>query len=276
MKLNINGKEIEVSDEELSKALEEKKESFELNSDFILRTSQEEDSFKENLRREGISTGAEIGRKEVIKGLGIDGEGLHKSDESAINAIKSFNESNISNALKEANVEPDKKVAELQKDLSTLQKTIATQQSTIEEKESMFTNFKKQTKTESEFINHIPENIALPRQDVVTLMKANIKLDVDENGSIFGVGADGQPMKDSLLNTLPVKEVIGNFFNSNPHLLKGAQGGAGGGAGDSGGTGGKQSLEAFTKEMNEAGHSINGPEFVAEMQVRMKAGLLDI
>ena len=274
MKLNINGKELEVSDEELSKALEEKKESFDLKSDFVLRTEDEETSFKENLRKEGISTGAEIGRKEVIKGLGIEGEGLHKSDELSIEAIKGLMTSNTDAALKDANIAPDKKVAELQSDLGTLQKTIANQQSTIEEKDPMFATFKRQAKTDSEFDKHIPENIALPRKDVVTLMKANIKLDVGEDGSVFGVGMDGQPMKDKLLNPLPIKEVMGNFFNTNPHLLKGAQGGAG--EGDSGGGSGKQSLEAFTKEMNEAGHATNGSQFVSVMQERMKAGTLDI
>lgn len=274
MKLNINGKVLEVSDEELSKAIEEKKESFELKSDFVIRSTEEDATYKENIHKEGIVVGAEIGRKEVLKGFELEGQGHHKSDDSAIAAIKGFMTTNTSNALKDANIEPDKKVAELTKDIETLRGVNASQLTTIQDKDNMFATFKKESQTNSEYEKYIPDNIAMPRQDVITLMKAGIKLDIDDNSNVFGVGTDGQPLKDITLNLLPVKDVMSNFFNTNPHLLKGSSGGAGGADGGDGN--GKQDLETFSKEMSEAGHSVNSPKYVEVMQERMKAGTLDI
>lgn len=272
MKLNINGKEVEVSDEDLSKALEEKVDTFEVKAESLtIRSEEEETSFKENLRKEGIATGAEIGRKEVLKGFELEGDGLHKSDATAIDAIKGLMKENTDAALKDANIEPDKKVAELEKDLGTLRTTIDTQEKTIADKELMFSSFKKQQTMESAFADLIPDNGLLPNKDLLTIMKANIKADVDDNGNVFGIGADGQPIKDSTLNVLPMKEVVSTFFNDNPHLLKKAEGGGGGDGGDSGGDGGKQSLEDFTKEMNDAGHQTNGEEFNKQLQERIKA-----
>ena len=90
MKLNINGREIEVADEELSKAIEEKKESLEIKSDLSIRTAEEETTFVENLKTGSNTAAYEIGRKNVLKGLGIEVEGQHKSDEAAINAVNVY------------------------------------------------------------------------------------------------------------------------------------------------------------------------------------------
>ena len=183
-------------------------------------------------------------------------------------------QTNTDTALKDAGQEPDKKIVELQKDLSTLQKTIANQQDTIEKNDSMFTTFKNEQTKETELAKHIPENALLPRIDILTLMRANIKTDVDEAGNVIGIGDDGQPLKDSTLNVLPLKEVVGNFFNTNPHLLKAAEGGAG--EGDSKGGEGKQDLDNFTKEMKEQGLEVNGAPFVKIMQERIKSGTLTV
>ena len=43
MKLNINGKIVELSDDELSKAIEEKKGEITIESDFVLRTADEDE-----------------------------------------------------------------------------------------------------------------------------------------------------------------------------------------------------------------------------------------
>jgi len=274
MKLNINGNVIEIADEEITKAITEKKESIEIKSDLVIRSSADETTFAENKRKEGISVGAEIGRKELIKGLGIDGEGIHKSDESSIKAIKSFSEGLVSKALEDAKIEPNTKIAEKDKDILTLKGTIETLTNQNRDLNDTFKSFKNTQLITSSLSNEIPDNVLLPKNDTLTLMQSKIKLDVDENGNVFGIGKDGQPLKDANLNLLPVKDIAAAFFNENNQLLKVSSGGAGGV--DSAGSGGKQSIDDFTKEMKEAGNSANGPEFNRIIQERMKAGTIDI
>ena len=276
MKLDINGKIIELDKETVQKALEDENPVIELKKeDLIIRSKDEDSVFSENLRKEGIATGAEIGRKEVIKGIGIEGEGLHKSDESAISAIKTWHESSVSTALKDAGQEPDKKLAEKDKDIRTLQTTVADLQEQKQSLESNFATYKKDITIQSTLSSLIPENAILPKNDMLKLMKDGLTLDIDENGHVYGIGSDGQPMKDpTTLALKPVKDVIKGYFDQNPQYLKKSDGGAGGG--DSGGASGKQSMAEFITEMKEAGHTVNGAEFNNIMGERIKAGTLDI
>lgn len=276
MKFNIDGKTIEVEDEVLSKAIEDKSESLDIKADgLVLRTTEEEDTFKENIKKEGIGIGAEVGRKEVLKGLDIVSDGAHKSDASAIEAIKGFSTANVTKALADAKIEPNAQIEAKDADILKLQGNIKELGEKNDTLESNFTSFKNDHLKSSTLAGLIPENIALPRADVLTLMNAKIKTDVNDQGVVFGVGADGQPMKNQTdMSVMALKDVVSGFFNDNSHLLKQSEGGAGGG--DSGGEGGKQTLEEFTKEMSDAGNPINGEEFRKQMEARTKAGTLII
>ena len=45
MKLNINGKQLEINSDELKSALESEEQSFEIQSDFVLRSKDEEETY---------------------------------------------------------------------------------------------------------------------------------------------------------------------------------------------------------------------------------------
>lgn len=275
MKLNINGNIIEIEDSVMTKAIEDKQESIEIKSELVIRTASDETTFAANKRTEGISVGAEIGRKEVLKGFGLEGEGLHKNEASSIAALKGFTDLKVSEALEDAKIAPDKKVSELQGDITTLQGTIKGLNTDKESIANDFRSFKNNQLKISSLSSEIPENTINSKKDTLTLMNASIKLDVNEHGVVFGVGTDGQPMKDpTTLEPLSVKTIAANFFNDRNDLLKPSAGGAGGG--DSGGGAGKQSVDDFIKEMADAGHQPNSPEFNNVMQERMKASTIDI
>lgn len=274
MKLNINGKEIEVSNDDIKKALDEGVDTFELQADFVVRTTDEDNAFKENVRKEGLTIGTEIGRKELIKKLGIEGEGIHKSDDTAIEAINGFMSSKIEAAVKDAGKEPSAKVKELTKDLETLKGTISSLQQERDTFKSELVNTKNGYEKRSLLMSAIPDNTVLPKEDIIALVENKVNLQKTESGWV-GIGADGQPIKDgTTLNPIPAQDIIKGFFNDNPQYLTKPTGGAG--EGDSGNNGGKQSLESFTKEMQDKGYSLNGEEFNTEMQARIKAGTLDI
>jgi len=274
MKLNINGKQLEINSDELKSALESEEQSFEIQSDFVLRSKEEEETYTTNLRKEGTTIGAEIGRKELLKSLGIEGEGLHKSDEKSLDSINSFIADKVNAELEGANIEPNKKVEELSKDLETLRSSLLEKDSLMKTVSDEFLNYKKNQTITSKVSDLIPENTVIPKKSIMKLMLDDIKLDVNENNAIYGLGEDGQPLKDEHLNLLGADKIISNYFDANPHYLKSPNGGAGGK--DSGSGSSRQSLESFTKEMTDAGHSPNSESFNQIMTNRIKSGTLDV
>lgn len=273
MKLNINGKEIEVKDDDLSKALTDKVETFELKADLIVRTADEDNLYKENVKKESTTIGMEIGRKNLFKALGIEAEGVHKSDETSIEALKGWSNGLVNKALTDAKVEPNKKLEEKEKDILTLQNTIKEEQRKREEIENGFKTYKKNETIKTTLSSVIPDNVILPKEDIMTLLSTKIKVDVDETGRVYGIGADGQPIKNTTtLEPLPIKDIIGNFFSENPQYLKGVSGGAGGT--DSKDADGIQTVEKFIEEMQGLGHAPNSEQFNKIMNERIKAGLL--
>lgn len=272
MKININGKEFEVSDEDLTTAIEAK-EGVAIESDVVMRTQEEETTFVKNTQKDGFKTGSEIGRKEVLKGFGLEGEGHHKSDESAIEAINSFVDSKVSTALTDAKIEPDKKVAEAIADKDKVLSNfnnLQTEFDTFKSETKIAAQNQKRISTLSSLIpsNVIDGNIALD------VMSVRLKTGFDENGNLYGVGQDGLPMKNpTTMEVLPMKDVVSSFFDNNKTLLKAASGGAGGGD-SGGGSGGKQSQADFQKEMKESKIGLNSPEMIKVMNERLKAGTL--
>lgn len=275
MKININGKSVELSDEDVKAALDSEKKEIDVSADFIVRTVDEEKSFKENIRKEGVNTGAEIGRKEVIKGLGIEGDGIHKSAEATINSVNNFLNSKVEEEVSTLKEKPDERVKELTSDVQTLKTTISTLESEKQEIQGKFSAFKKGNKIRSTLEGLIPENSILPKDDMLTILQTKLKVDVDENENIFAIGVDGMPVKNpTTLELVPVKDVVEGFFSENQQYLKAPEGGAGGG--DSGSGSGKQTLDEFTKEMTANDIKVNSEQFNAEMNERLKNGTLTV
>lgn len=277
MKININGKVVEVDNATITEALEQKKEEISItDAPFVIRTTDEDKTFQENLKKDTIKIGTEIGRKEVLKGLGIEKDGVHKSDETTITALQEWSSELLSKGLAEAKIEPNKKVDELTKDLETLKGTIKTVQQEKEKVLNEYTTFKKSNVINTTLSSVIPENIVLPKSDMMVLLGTKLKVDVDDNGNLFGIGADGQPLKNpTTLEPLPIKDVVNSFFNDNPHYLKTAQGGAGGA--DSGANGGSaNSYERFVKEMADKGHGEGSEAFNKELTIRMANKTVEI
>ena len=276
MKFNINGKSFDVSSEGLTKAIENKTESIDVKSDFTIRNQEEETTYKENIQRESHGVGIEIGRKNVLKGLGIETEGgIHKSDDSSITALNSFISNKVASELESAKIEPNKKVEELQGNINLLKGTITTLTTEKATAVSEFSTYKKGLKLSDALISAIPDNTILPKKDMINVIGNQIKLDISDVGQVFAIGQDGQAIKNPTdASYMPIDSVVKNFFDSNQQYMKSTEGGAGGG--DSGDKGSKMSVDKFIEEMDTQGIAPNSPEFNAELGIRQKAGLIDI
>lgn len=275
MKFNINGKEVEVSNEDLKSALETEKESIDLSTDFIVRTKEEDETYKANLTESSQAVGIEIGRKNILKGLEISVDGAHKDDNKALEVVNSFINSKVEQSLKDAQINPDKKVAELSKDVDMLRSNIEAEQSKYQDLFNEFNGYKK-TQTVNTALKSIlsGKDTLLPAEDMMTILSTKIKVDVNEQGKPIALGLDGMPFKNpTTLEELPLENVINTFLSDNPQYLKGVSGGAG--EGDSKVTSTNvQSMADFISEMREKQIYLNSPEFNAEKAKRMEAGAL--
>jgi len=275
MKILINGKTIEIDDKEIAKSIDDKTDLTIKTEDIVLRTKDEEVSFLENYKKENIKIGAEVGRKEVIKGLGIEGDGLHKSDETSINALKSWADGLSQKALEDAKIEPNKKIETFKQDIETLKGTISKLTTEKERVANEFSTFKKTNVINSNYMEAIPDNAILPKSDMVQLLAGKIKADVIDSGQVVGLDESGNVIKDpTTLNPVPFKEVVKNFFDNNTQYLKAAEGGAGGG--DSGAGAGTSQLDSFIKRQAQLGNSEGSEAFNEAMAQEIKNGTLKL
>ena len=113
MKLSINGTEIEVSDADLTAAIEKKEGVSITNDDLYVNTTEKNNTYIDNLKKEQITIGSDIGRKELFKSLDIDydGTGAHKDDEKAKALMNSWAKGLSDEAVKQAGVAPEVKVS---------------------------------------------------------------------------------------------------------------------------------------------------------------------
>lgn len=277
MKLNINGVIVEVDITTLSKAIEDKAESFDIKSDdIVLRTKDAQESYENNIKSESQKVGEELGRKGVFKSLEIDieGTGAYKSDDKSADALKKWSGDALAAGIKDAGVDPDKKLVAANEDIAALKESLATANGSVTAWETKHNTHVKQSGIRKDILKSLPENLAFPSDDMADLILLRNKFDQDENGNTFQVGSDGNPMKDADRNVLPLSSSMTTFFDDNPTYRKGADGGAGGG--DSGKGDKLQTFDAFNTEMSEKGdHPLNGENYREEMSKRQEAGTLE-
>lgn len=265
MKFKFAGQEIEIDDNTLKDALE-KQTQVELPkpNGLVIRTPEEEETFKTNIRTEAKQTGVEITIKEYRDKLGLSFEGKN---------MDAFTEAYKKKVLEEANIQPDTKVKALESDIEKLRNNIQTIQSEKERVENQFQSFKIGTQIQTEIGSIIPANTVIPKDDMITIIKNKYDFTV-ENGKTV-VKQNGEILKNpTTLEPLTPKDTIDKFFMDNPTYINKGNGGSGGG--DSGSGSSKQSIDKFIEEMQGKGIAPNSDKFNAEMNERIKAGTLEV
>jgi len=261
MKITIAGKVFEVDNEELSKALEDKKESISIESDHIIRTKDENDTFITNLKDAQIKVGKEIGIKEFKKHVGLEVEGKDYGK-----VAEAFKEKVIT----ESNISIDEKEKKWKTDLQTLKDANTRITGELETEKNSRLGIEKKFKVERHIDKLMPDTLRIPKDDMTLILSNKYDFDISEDGQF--VAKDKMTGKvlqnDATLSPTPFKEVINGFFEKNPDYLTGVEGGNGGG--DSGGSG-KTTIESYTKTLVEAGHAPNSESFNAEMQKAIDA-----
>lgn len=258
MKFTIAGKEVEVDDAVLSKALEEKTETLPITTDLVIRTPEEEITFKKNMKAENMAEGVEVAVKTVKREMNLDFPGKD---------IKALAEAAKELGATEAKVPTDKKVERLEKDLDLVKKENITLKDRAEKAEGGFSSFKQQIEIDKEIAEALPANTLLEKNDMMTILKANLTFGTDEAGKRIVTGPDGEVFKNpSTAEYKSPKEVIEDFLKSNPKYLKPKEGGSGAGDSNTEGDKVKKPLSKFIEEMQAKNINVNSPEFNAALE----------
>jgi hypothetical protein len=220
----------------------------------IVRTPDEDEAFKENLRK----AGAEITAKKQAELLGLN---LNSDDKRDINKVF---EAFKAKTLEGVNIEPNEKVKGLEADKAKLLENYTTL-------EGQFNEFKSNAKSklnsvliDTKIDSSITGDLILPKDDVKALFKSKYQVELDENG-IEVVKKDGEILKNqTTLNPYTLKDIMGQFL---PTYAKKPEGGSG--AGDNSGAA-KGTMDAFNKEMTEKGVNIGSSAYNQEMSKRIR------
>jgi hypothetical protein len=259
-KVIINGQSFDLTDEMLEK------DEITLSSDgLIIRTTEDDEKFQNNIKNEAKKAGVEIAVKEARTKLGLEFEG--KNIDKLIEAVQS-------KTLADAKIEPEEKLKNALKDIESLKTINTTLQNEKESDKKSFESFKNDLTIKSVLQKSLPDNLAVPSDDMVLILKNKMTFETLENGSVVVKDSNGEIIKNqNTLDPKPVNEVLSSFFDENKSYLKGTEGGAGGK--DSGSGGNKVSIEKFIESQKEKGININSETFNENLNKAVADGLVD-
>lgn len=267
MKFKVGTQEFEVADEEVTKAITEKKANIELSADAVVRTPDEDNRFVENMKKEARKEGLEIAVKKSRESLGLTFEG--KTIENLISAV-------TEKAKAESGSSETEKVTKLEAKLKEKNDALTAAIQKSNEAENSIKTMKSVHKIDKALDSYIPKNTVLPIDDVKTILKSKLKFAENESGVIEAFNLDGAPIVNpTTRDNLAVKDVIEDFFRTNTHYMKEAAGGGAGGD-SSGGAGGKITIEKFNEDMIAKGFSPNSPEYDKELNTAIAAKTIDL
>ena len=268
MKFKVGNQEFEVADEEVTKAVTEKKTSIELSADAIVRTPDEDSKFVENMKKAARTEGIEIAVKKSRETLGLSFEG--KTIDNLISAV-------TDKVKAEAGSSESEKVTRLESKVREKDEALKTALQKATEFETSIKTMKSVYKIDKALDTFIPKDTVLPIDDVKVILKSKLKFSENESGVIEAFNLDGTPIQNpTTRDNLPVKDVIEDFFRTNTHYMKNVDGGGAGGDSTKGGGSGKMTIEKFNEDMIAKGYAPNSREYDAELNKAIVAKTLDI
>jgi hypothetical protein len=211
------GEVLHISDFE-AKLKSEKEEVLEVP---VLITDDDKNKFGENRFNEGKKAATEI----LVKDLKVK-HGLEFEGKSIDTLLSTFAEK----AVADAKIAPDEKV----KKLDTENKELKSKLQAATDKETTLTK-EFETKlfnmgTQSQILSFIPEKTIIPREDLAVLFMNSHRVAKEDDRIIVYKGAEA--LKDTVLNPVPLKDVVSQFAEK--YIDKGGMGGGDNGGGASG------------------------------------------
>ena len=248
--------------EELTKVLTSEDElELKLPENLKVITNEDLEALKDNHGKTrydaGKTAGSEMLLKDISEKVGF---------ETPIKDIEGFIETYSKQILDKANIEPNKKVEELESSVKKLQGIVT-------EKDSAYTQLQnslkaKETKFKAQsYIPTLPESLGLNRDEATSIFFMSHEIKED------GIYKNGEILKDKLEKSLDLSEAVKSFVTEKGWDKKANASGRGGGSGNHNRNqnGEAKSLKEFEAEMSEKGINVGSMEFNAQLQEQGKA-----
>ncbi len=246
--------------DELANALSNEKEVDLTISKSKAFSSDEWDSHLTNVdaeKKERYDSGKEAGVgmniRDLKEKIGMDYEG--KSPELFIQKYKEF-------VIKEAKIEPDKRITNLEQDNEQLRTTITAKDLEIKTATDSVGKLKTNFEIEKQYDQYIPKNAeGWKFEDLKTIVKANVNIGIVDNKPVL-VDPDGEVIKNDLREPVKIADGINDFL-----LTRNIKTTNGRGGGDSNlkTDGGITNYAAFEKKMIDQG--INPKSIDAQLEL---------
>lgn len=214
------------------------------------------ESFKTNLKENSRTAAIEESVKEYRTKLGLDFQG--KTLDKLVDAYKE-------KIIKDANLNPDKRVSELEKDLGIMKNNYETTNEKLTKVESEYKQKENLRTIRDAVVAEIPANTIIPKEDVLNIFFSKNKIELVDTGGIIFKKGDEVLKNPTTLNPLSIKEVMTEFITP---YVKPPEGGGGGK--DNPGLAKPGSFAAFSEEMVKAGNPEGSTKFNEEMSKRIK------
>lgn len=232
-----------------------------LKDNLLVMTKEDKEVMIGNYKSDFETAGREKLLKELRDTTGLEYEGV----KDPINFINNLSAKVKAEALKEANINPDKKVEELAKDLDKVRALNSEWEKKYVNLENSFNTREKQRDLDNKIMSLIPDKTLLPKEDLLTLFKTKYSVENVDNNMVVKRGEE--ILKDELARPLTIDKIV-NDFSAN--YIQKVDGGSG--QGDSAGNHKQGSYEQFAKEMKDKGAS--SLEINREMAKRIQDGTL--
>lgn len=218
----------------------------------------------DNIKKETSTTTKEILIKGFRKELELEFEG--KNEDAFLTAMRG----KLEKVKEEAVTDPEKRYTDLKSDFEKLQGNLTKAEQRAQELENGFKAKETENEIKSEFFKHIPDNVIVSKNTIMTEAKEKGFSFVIEDGKKVVKDSSGTILKDEkTLSPLSYKEFAETFVT--PYLPK-VDGGSGKGNETDPPKAG--SYEAFMKESEK--NNWNATEMNEEMAKRITAGTLKI
>lgn len=216
---------------------------------------------KKTSYNEGKVAGLEIAVKESKEKLGLEFEGKD---------LDSFAKALQKKTLDDAKINPDAKVVELTKSMDILRNNLEAEKQSKLALEGQINSIK----NDNNLISMFPSNLSdiLSKNEVLGIVKNKYEF-VLEDGKMVAK-ENGQIVKDATTQApLEAKDVINSYLKERKLIVEGGGGGqqGRGGQGDAGKGGAILKLSELEQKFKDAGKSVQGVEFQAELNAAMQA-----
>lgn len=258
VKFNINGNVISLDSELITKGIE--LGEIKIENDFKIYSPEQFTEIEKEIRNDEYKNtkdkASEIFTKMLKSDFGIEAEGKD---------MKKVMETFKTKILNDANIEPNKRIGELEKDLETLRSNLTTKEKEFLDFQEGISKKEKQSKIESFILSKLPkEGTTLPAEKLIKVLAIDgYSFDFDEEGKVI------PKLNNEIIKNQSTRlvENIDKVLNEaiEPYLVNHESG-----RGGNSSKGQKQSsIESFNEEMTKKGISIDSIEYNKEMSFRI-------